>query len=130
MGFLESIPYGLFTFVLVFAVLALLYALVLLFSLGIRAFERHRAARAAGARASVFDEPDAAAAAASALESAAQNAPRRSDGELRLHGVDERTAALLMAVVADAAEIPLSELRFRSIRAVGPAAAEAKEARP
>jgi Na+-transporting methylmalonyl-CoA/oxaloacetate decarboxylase gamma subunit len=50
-----------------------------------------------------------------------QNGPGRapsSAGELQLHQVPERTAALLMAIVADQMEIPLEQLRFRSIREV------------
>lgn len=39
-----------------------------------------------------------------------------SDGELKLIDVDEKTAALIMAIVSDDAGIPLSQLRFQSIR--------------
>ena len=41
-----------------------------------------------------------------------------SAGELQLHQVPERTAALLMAIVADQMEVPLEQLKFRSIREV------------
>ena len=41
-----------------------------------------------------------------------------SAGELKLHNVEPRTAALLMAIVADKMGKPLSELRFISIREV------------
>ena len=37
-------------------------------------------------------------------------------GELKLYDTDERTAAMLMAIVADELEAPLNELRFKSIR--------------
>ncbi len=41
-----------------------------------------------------------------------------SSGELKLLNVDEKTAALIMAIVSDETKIPLSELIFKSIKAV------------
>ena len=41
-----------------------------------------------------------------------------SAGELKLYDTDPRTAAMLMAIVADELQAPLSELRFLSIREV------------
>lgn len=41
-----------------------------------------------------------------------------SYGELELIGVDERTAAMVMAVASDELKIPLNELHFKSIRAL------------
>ncbi len=41
-----------------------------------------------------------------------------SQGELELIGVDEPTAAMLMALVSYKTEIPLNRLAFRSIRLV------------
>ncbi len=37
-------------------------------------------------------------------------------GEIKLHNVDDTTAAMLMAIVADELKAPLNELRFISIR--------------
>ena len=37
-------------------------------------------------------------------------------GELKLYNVDEKTAAMIMAIVSDESQIPLSELRFKSIK--------------
>ncbi|MCD8350487.1 MAG: OadG family protein [Planctomycetaceae bacterium] len=37
-------------------------------------------------------------------------------GEIKLHKVDDTTAAMLMAIVADELKAPLNELRFISIR--------------
>lgn len=45
-----------------------------------------------------------------------QPEPEFSTGELKLYLVDERTAAMIMAIVSDETGIPLSELRFRSIK--------------
>ena len=39
-------------------------------------------------------------------------------GNLKLHNVDPKTAAMLMAIVADKMGKPLNELRFLSIREV------------
>lgn len=41
-----------------------------------------------------------------------------SAGEVKLYGVSERDAAMLMAIVADTMKKPLNELRFISIREV------------
>lgn len=41
-----------------------------------------------------------------------------SAGEIDLHTVDNRTAALIMAIVADELKTPLCELRFTSIKEV------------
>ena len=41
-----------------------------------------------------------------------------SSGSLRLKGCDEKTAAMIMAIVSDNTGIPLSELVFRSITLV------------
>ncbi len=39
-------------------------------------------------------------------------------GKLKLHGVEPKTAAMLMAIVADKLGKPLNELRFTSIKEV------------
>ncbi len=41
-----------------------------------------------------------------------------SAGELKLHGVPERDAAMVMAIVADKLGKPINELRFKSIKEV------------
>lgn len=41
-----------------------------------------------------------------------------SAGELKLYDTDPRTAAMLMAIVADELKAPLNELRFISIREI------------
>ena len=62
--------------------------------------------------------PAAAPAAASAAP-AAKNAPAPgSAGKIALHDVPDKTAAMLMAIVADRTGKPLNELRFISIREV------------
>ena len=67
-----------------------------------------------------------AATAASAAQAAAPVAPAAapkavapgSAGELALHDVEPKTAAMLMAIVADTMGKPLNELRFISIKEV------------
>lgn len=60
--------------------------------------------------------PAAAPAAASAAP-AVPNAPG-SAGKIALHDVPDKTAAMLMAIVADRTGKPLNQLRFISIREV------------
>ena len=41
-----------------------------------------------------------------------------SNGELEITGLDEKTAAMVMAIAADDLKIPLNELQFKSIKAL------------
>lgn len=63
-----------------------------------------------------------AAAAAAAPVAAAPEAPKPlapgAAGELKLHDVEPKTAAMIMAIVADKMGKPLNELRFISIKEV------------
>lgn len=64
-------------------------------------------------------EPAAAPAAAAPAAPAAKNAPAPgSAGKIALHDVPDKTAAMLMAIVADRTGKPLNQLRFISIREV------------
>ena len=64
-------------------------------------------------------EPAAAPAAAAPAAPAAKNAPAPgSAGKIALHDVPDKTAAMLMAIVADRTGKPLNQLRFLSIREV------------
>lgn len=61
--------------------------------------------------------------AAPASAPAAQPAVKKAEapgtaGELKLHDVPDKTAAMLMAIVAYKTGKPLNELRFRSIRSI------------
>lgn len=49
-----------------------------------------------------------------------QTAPKApgSAGELKLHSVPDKQAAMIMAIVADTLKTPLNELRFKSIRLI------------
>ena len=59
--------------------------------------------------------PVAAPAPAAAAPAADVPAPGAA-GELKLHDVDPKTAAMLMAIVADQMGKPINELRFKSIK--------------
>ena len=61
-------------------------------------------------------KPAVAAAAAAPAAPAAEE--EFSSGTLKLKGCDEKTAAMIMAIVADDTGIPLSELVFKSIKLV------------
>ena len=73
---------------------------------------RAKAAAPAPAAAAAVSAPAAAAPAASA-----EPAPG-SAGKLKLHDVEPKTAAMLMAIVADKMGKPINELRFISIKEV------------
>lgn len=62
------------------------------------------------------EKPAVAAAPAAAAPAAAEE--EFSSGSLKLKGCDEKTAAMIMAIVADDTGIPLSELVFKSIKLV------------
>ncbi len=60
----------------------------------------------------------AASAPAPVVEAPAAPVAPGSAGELKLHDVEPKTAAMLMAIVADKLGKPLNELRFISIKEV------------
>ena len=63
--------------------------------------------------------PAAAPAAATAAPAKAEDPGEEfSSGTLKLKGCDEKTAAMIMAIVSDNTGIPLSELVFKSIKLV------------
>lgn len=66
------------------------------------------------------EEPAKAAPAVAAAAPAAPAAPEEifSSGSLKLKNCDEKTAAMIMAIVADDSGIPLEELVFKSIKLV------------
>lgn len=46
---------------------------------------------------------------------AAVSGPAAPSGDLELVGTDEKTAAVIMAIVSDKSDIPLNRLQFKSI---------------
>ena len=62
------------------------------------------------------EEPKKALVAPASSPVAAQSAgPAASSGDLELVGTDEKTAAVIMAIVSDKSGIPLNRLQFKSI---------------
>ena len=72
----------------------------------------------AKAKAAAPAAPAAAPAAAAAPTAAPAEPAPGSAGKLKLHDVEPKTAAMLMAIVADKMGKPINELRFISIKEV------------
>lgn len=102
----EALVYALLGYAVVFFGISLLMAVVMIMGKIFIAKDR----KAAAAKA-------AAAPAATAAPVAKPTAPG-SAGELKLHDVEPKTAAMIMAIVADKMGKPLNELRFISIKEV------------
>ena len=98
----EGFLYALIGFLLVLVVLVVLMGFIFLLSFVVRKFDGR------GKKA------DAVAPATNAIPELAPG----SSGSVKLYNVDERTAAMLMAIVADEMQTPLNELRFFSIKEV------------
>lgn len=116
MTILEALQRGGMLFLFVFLVLAVLYALVVVFSQVVKVINK------AGKKAPVAVAAGAAPAPDPATVAVVTPDPTGEwGGTLRLQDVDEQTAAVIMAIVSDQSGIPLSELVFKSIRQVKPA---------
>ena len=105
----EAAVYTLLGYAVVFFGLILLMLVVIAMGKAFTAKENKAAAANQAAKAAVAAVPVAAAPKAVAPGSA---------GELKLHDVEPKTAAMLMAIVADKMGKPLNELRFKSIKEV------------
>ena len=103
----EALVYALLGYVVVFFGISLLMAVVMIMGKIFIAKDKKAAAAKAAA----------APAAAAPVEAPKPTAPG-SAGELKLHDVEPKTAAMLMAIVADKMGKPLNELRFISIKEV------------
>jgi len=103
MSVLDSLGVDVFGLAVVFAVLIGLSLVIKLISLVIGKFQNKASAESE----SQTNIPDA-------LPKAQE--AQYADGELKLFDVDEKTAALIMAIVSDESKIPLSQLQFKSIR--------------
>ena len=101
---IESLGYSVLGMAIVFAVLIMLIGVIAIMN----KFVNRNTEEAA---------PAAAATAPLPTPKSANPAPGTA-GELKLHNVEERDAAMVMAIVADKLGKPLNELRFISIREV------------
>ncbi len=118
---IASLGYSVLGMAVVFAMLVVLMLMIVALS---RILAMQSALKAAGS-AGAAPVPAAAPAPASpaASSSPAGNVVRKvpaagSFGEVKLHTVPDKTAALVMAIVADQLQEPLNELRFISIKQV------------
>lgn len=111
MTLMDSLMVSLFGFGIVFLVLVLLSFLIKLQSLLIRYIM------------AAMDKSTVTGVIPADGETAIAEMPEAVDegwsaGELKLLGVDEKTAAMIMAIVSDESQIPLSELQFKMIKAI------------
>lgn len=104
-GIAETLGYSILGIAIVFLMLIILMGIIVIMG---KAMARKQAAPAA------VPAPAAAPAAPAVPKAKAPG----SAGHIDLHGVEPKTAAMLMAIVADEMGKPLSELRFISIKAL------------
>ncbi|MGN0544776.1 MAG: OadG family transporter subunit [Acutalibacteraceae bacterium] len=108
--FLYALQVSLFGIVIVFALLIILAILIMIIS---------RIVRAGESIASKKKKKTEAPAAPTQVQAQTAGTPlpdTLSQGSLVLEGVDEPTAAVIMAIVSDESGIPLNRLLFKSIK--------------
>ena len=110
-GILDAAIVALLGYAVVFFGLILLMGVIIIMGKAFMAKDAKAAAKAAAAKEVLAAVPVAAAAAESPA------APGTA-GQLKLHDVNPKTAAIIMAIVADKMGKPLNELRFISIKEV------------
>ena len=115
-GIGEAALFALIGFAIVFAVLLALNGFIRLLSVIVRAVE-NAASKPAAAPAAAASAAAPAASAAPAIPAGMKPADG-SLGDVKLYDVDDATAAMIMAIVADKLDAPLNELRFKSIKEV------------
>ena len=111
-GIVDAAVVAVLGYAVVFFGLILLMGVIIIMGKAFMAKDAKAAAKAAAAKEVLAAVPVATAA---APESPA--APGTA-GKLKLHDVEPRTAAMIMAIVADKMGKPLNELRFISIKEV------------
>ena len=114
-GILDAAVVAVLGYAVVFFGLILLMGVIITMGKVFMAKDKAAAAKAAAAKSAVAATPVAAAAPAAAP--APVPAPGTA-GQLKLHDVEPKTAAMIMAIVADKMGKPLNELRFISIKEV------------
>ena len=112
-GILDAAIVAVLGYSVVFFGLILLMGVIIIMGKAFMAKDKKAAAKAAAAKETLAAVPVAAPAAAAAPVLAPGTA-----GQLKLHDVEPKTAAMIMAIVADKMGKPLNELRFISIKEV------------
>ena len=115
LGLVDAAVIAVLGYAVVFFGLILLMGVIIAMGKVFIAKDKKAAERAAAARAAVASP--AAAPVAAAAPAAPVVAPG-SAGQLKLYDVEPKTAAMLMAIVANKMGKPLNELRFISIKEV------------
>ena len=110
-GVVDAAVVAVLGYAVVFFGLILLMCVIIIMGKAFMAKDAKAAAKAAAAKEVLAAVPVAAAAAESPA------APGTA-GQLKLHDVNPKTAAIIMAIVADKMGKPLNELRFISIKEV------------
>ena len=110
-GFMDAAIVALLGYAVVFFGLILLMGVIIIMGKAFMAQEKKAAAKAAAAKEILASVP---------VTTAAPESPAApgTAGQLKLHDVEPRTAAMIMAIVADKMGKPLNELRFISIKEV------------
>ena len=109
--------------IVVLIVLIVLAVLVLLISKGVRAAQGkgQQAEEATAAATTPVSVAQSAAPAASAAAPVVNGVPlpeNQSAGQLELYDCDEKSAAVIMAIISNESGIPLNHLEFKSIKAI------------
>ena len=115
-GILDAAVVAVLGYAVVFFGLILLMAVVIAMGKVFMAKDKAAAAKTAAAKSSVAAAPVAAPVAAAAP--VAEIPAPGTAGQLKLYDTDPKTAAMIMAIVANKMGKPLNELRFISIKEV------------
>jgi len=113
-GIVDAAIVAVLGYAVVFFGLILLMGVITIMGKAFMAKDKKAAAKAAAARETLATVPVAVPAAAPVESPAAPG----TAGQLKLHDVNPKTAAMIMAIVADKMGKPLNELRFISIKEV------------
>ena len=114
-GILDAAIVAVLGYAVVFFGLILLMGVIIIMGKAFMAKDKKAAAKVAAAKEVLASVPVATPAAAA--PAAPVLAPGTA-GQLKLHDVEPKTAAMIMAIVADTMGKPLNELRFISIKEV------------
>lgn len=106
LSFVDILLISLFCMALVFVVLFALYLMIILFS---KLFNRSK---------KKGEQEDLPPLTPAPTRESAVKSPAISAGQLILSGLDEKQAAMIMAIVSYESKIPLSELTFKSIKLI------------
>ena len=111
-GIMDAAIVAILGYAVVFFGLILLMGVIIIMGKAFMAKDKKAAEKAAAAKEILAAVPVAASAAADSP------AAPGTAGQLKLHDVEPRTAAIIMAIVADKMGKPINELRFISIKEV------------